>query len=405
MFLMGGMAVSASMGYAAILINGGTPAVNHRFENDPAFIAAGADLSGVARSPSNRWGTLVGPSVFLSANHYHPEPGQTLVFYAGNDPLGPSVTRTVVAGQRVGISDVWAGILDSPMPSGYQPLPIFTAPLSSDQAFQISALNGLEVYMVGRSDDINNSTTNMAFGRNVMDRWWTDVDGSGSAMGATYDTRPNRQVPYEAILRTYDSGAPVLAEVNGALTVLGFNWFIYESTLLSYSGFSYVGNQAAAIQDLLQSFASGPSSSYTAWMLDSFPGASPLAERGPAADFDGDGLSNFTEYALFFDPTQPVRFDPLSTSIVTVDSQDHLSISFKAREDATVLYTLRVGANLQSATSVVISYSGGTWISSRPDILILHQTSSPGIGVWNLELRSAQALAPGGIWFVSLQVP
>lgn len=390
---------------AAILIQGGTAEANFRFMNDAQFIGGGFNLSGIARSPSNTWGTLVGPSVFLSANHYRPGIGQTLVFYEGNDPTGPSVTRTVVAGQRLGSSDVWAGILDSPVPSNIHPLPVYTLPIASETAFSTSPLAGLEVFMVGRSDDINASTTNMAFGRNVLDRWWTDHDSSGAAIGATFDTRPNKAVDYEAILRTYDSGAPVLGVIDGVLTILGFNWFIAESTFVSYSGFSYVGNQASAVDSLLQSFASGPSSGYTSWMASAFPVAASLSLKGPNVDFDGDGLSNFSEYALFSDPTSPVRQDPLAAASVLVDDLTYLGASFLARADASVSYTCLIGPSLTSLTPVSIVFSAGAWSSARTDLLVVHEAVDLGNDNWSLLLRSASASSPAAPRFILLQVP
>jgi hypothetical protein len=104
----------------ALTIEGYAANSNDRFANHPDFIAKDFNLSGVAISSDGRWATLIAPNVFLTAHHFPPAVGQTITFYATNDPAGPSVTRTVAAlRQRIGSSDLYLCTLASPVPEGY----------------------------------------------------------------------------------------------------------------------------------------------------------------------------------------------------------------------------------------------------------------------------------------------
>jgi len=70
------MSALALPGHAAINITGYSSTTNDRYRNDPSFIAAGFDLSGITIADENpgldtsdtdgRWLTMIRPNVFLS---------------------------------------------------------------------------------------------------------------------------------------------------------------------------------------------------------------------------------------------------------------------------------------------------------------------------------------------------
>jgi len=98
---------SASFSQAVTVANY-TPETNRRFTNDPSFIGAGFDLSGVGRS-GGFWGTAIGENYFLSANHFKPSTGSSITFTGGNSLSSTSYSYTVGGGFRVGSTDLWVG--------------------------------------------------------------------------------------------------------------------------------------------------------------------------------------------------------------------------------------------------------------------------------------------------------
>lgn len=409
-------------------IDGYDPLANDRFANDPAFIAAGYDLSGLARSSSNKWGTLISPNVFLSSYHWHPGVGNTLTFFESNDPLGPSVTRTVIGGQQIGETDVWVGILDQSLPAQFSPIPFLDDPIGNTTDYNNSPLANAEVYMVGRSDNIGSSVTNIAFGRNRIDNWWQSKtvffnNGADSSTGPTMGAI--RHLPgdsdflqYESFLIIYDSSAPLLQDIDGTLTLVGLNWYTSNPSnpdtqididphprteeLRDYSGFAYVGNYAADIQGIIDAFQVDATAGYLSWSATAFGGATDLAETGPSLDSDGDGLDNFTEYAFCLDPLSPVSPVPASAQSVDDGGSTFLELSFSARGDPDLQYSFRIGNDLLAWDTVNLSFTGSTWTSADPATVIVDSFSDLGGGVWQLVLRVVDPLEPGTRQLVSV---
>jgi len=228
---------------------------NDRYANDPAFIMDGYDLSGVARSSDNRWATLLSRNVFVSANHFHPasDGSATITFYQSNDPNGSTVTRTVTSGHRVDGSDLWLGVLDSPVPTGYATYNFATEDIDNATQFAASVYNGENAYMFGRTGTFGGEL-NMGVGRNVLDGWLDSVEAEGTtddAMTADDDFVASQQVMYEALLESGDSGGPMFVDLNndGSLTLVGTNWIV-DSTMPvpDASGFAYLGNYDTQVQ-------------------------------------------------------------------------------------------------------------------------------------------------------------
>jgi hypothetical protein len=245
----------------ALTISGYSAAVNDRFEDDPSFIFADFDVTGVARSNDGKWATLVSDNVFLSANHLHPGIGSTVTFFTSNDPAGTSVARTVVSGQRlVAGSDLWVGVLDSPVTEAINAYPYLTLDLANAAAFGTSPLFGATGVMTGKNPGGDGSITDIAFGQNRLDLAADSVEVAGSTdFALVADDDGNAGLSSEAYLLGGDSGAPlfvILSDgVNSQLALAGINWFNGQATFgegsetfeVPISGFSYVGNYDAEL--------------------------------------------------------------------------------------------------------------------------------------------------------------
>ncbi len=404
--------------YAAI--DGYSAAANARYENDPAFIG-GDSLSGLGRSINTSfgsWGSLVSPNVFLSANHWSPAVGHSLTFFASNDPLGPSVTRTVIASRQLGNSDIQVGVLDFSLPSEYQPFPFFNTAIASLNEFESSALVDGEVFMVKRDSDASFLLENVAVGKNITEHWMAPNTISGidqplliavdDPSGSSFHT------PYEAIVQLFDSGAPLLLEINGEKTIIGLNWYRLENlpitwrkgkpTSLNASGFSFVGDQATGIQAAIDGFSIDATAGYVTWMAQAFAGNDDWSETGPAIDFDLDGLNNFTEYAFAMDPQDPTSVSPISSVSVEIASEQYGALQVVLRDDPHLLYSIMKNADLSVGSFIDLSYSGGTWSTADPARVVIHDQVDNADGTWSLTLRTAHPLVSGQPSFLVLQV-
>jgi hypothetical protein len=417
LLLLVGSAPALSAQYADI--DSYSAATNARYENDPSFIV-GNSLSGLGRSINTSfgsWGTLVSPNVFISANHWSPAVGHSLTFFASNDPSGPSITRTVIASRQLGNSDIQVGVLDFSLPSEYQPFPFFNTPITSLIDFESSALLDGDVFMVKRDTDASFQLENVAVGKNITEHWMAPntISGIDQPLLIAVDDPSSSSfwVQYESILQLYDSGAPVLLELNGELTVIGLNWYRFENlsidwrkgrpTRLNASGFSLVGDQAAGIQAAIDGFSIDATAGYVTWMSLAFAGNDDWSETGPAIDFDLDGLNNFTEYAFVLNPQDPTSVSPVISGSIEIASESYGTLQVILREDPQLLYSVKKSTDLSGGTSVDLSYSGGTWSSLDPGSVVIHDQVDNGDGTWSLTLRATDALAAGQPAFLLLQ--
>ena len=90
----------------AIVANYSGP-TNDRFDNDPSFVGAGLDFSGVGRTTNGRWATLIGDNYFVTAIHF-PATGN-VQFLADNDPSGTVFQYTVAGSFNVPGTDIRIG--------------------------------------------------------------------------------------------------------------------------------------------------------------------------------------------------------------------------------------------------------------------------------------------------------
>jgi len=235
---------------ASILIDGFSSAKNDRFANTTDFIAAGFDLSGIAVDDDGHWLAMISPNIYLSANHYHSAAGASVTFYASNDPVGSSVTRTISSlGQQIGSSDLWIGAISQPLPAGFAYYDFATQDIGTATDFTGSPLKGENAYMFGRSETETWPTSqDVAVGRNILDLW-----GSPDRVGATKDSFGTAHyVEHEARLDPGDSGGGMFVhDGSGGLTLVGINWgfstLTMEGVTTYRSWFTYVGNYDAEI--------------------------------------------------------------------------------------------------------------------------------------------------------------
>jgi len=237
----------------AIEIKDFSKAKHDRFENDSSFIASDIDLSGVGIDQDGKdktWLTMLSPNVFVSATHFNPDVGDSVTFFAGNDPNGPSETRTVSSNTKEIGKDTFVGTLDSPLPASYAEYSFATEDIDESSAadrFENSKWKDVEAYLVGRSPTSRPTAEDQAIGRNVLsDKGHLD---SGTIGGA--DSRPSEfALDDEAMLEGGDSGGPLFAKNSaGDLTLLGTNWTI--NIFGDNFNAAYLGNVDAEVQNFV----------------------------------------------------------------------------------------------------------------------------------------------------------
>lgn len=224
-----------------------------RFDNDSSFIADSFDLSGIGIADSGRWLTMVSPKVFLSADHFFPANDVNVTFYTGNDPNGSSLTRTVSYSERIGTTDLRIGYLDQALSADYAHYGIASTSINNLTNFNTSPYHDADAYLFGRSPSSFETSQDMAIGRNKLDSFATNQEVNGTTDHAliAYNnvTGNTNYLTDEAQLQTGDSGAPMMVENAGSLTLVGINWFIgTDSNNEPLNGFSYVGNYSSDIE-------------------------------------------------------------------------------------------------------------------------------------------------------------
>ncbi len=224
--------VGVSVAQAQMHVVGFDPARHDRFYVgvDRSFLAEDLDLSGVGRidGSAGRWGTLLTPSIFVSADHFAPAVGTTLRFYHTNDPAGTFEERTVVSFQRIIIgdatSDIYLGWLNSPVSDAVATYPIADFP-------DPSAYQGAQIYVVGRANDPN-SFTNMRVGRGVIKSYRSNLPiiNNLEIITNVTDTYTYEQDEAQELLGSdgaflvlFDSGGPSFVVIDGKLAIVGIH--------------------------------------------------------------------------------------------------------------------------------------------------------------------------------------
>jgi len=269
----------ADAGQAAMLIENFSAASDDRFANSAAFIGSGWDWSGVGRASNSTWGTMITQSVFLSATHYHPGVGNQMTFFAGNDPAGTPVTRTVVSGQQIGTSDLWLGFLNTTLPptiTSYD----FSRTALSEANFGVSALYNQPAFLSGLTPTQAGygavPATKQTVGTNRLEGFGQNVTVPGGSTGDVLLTVQNQpgdglfgftSTRYEAQPQGGDSGSPLMIFAGDRLMLAGITWAIGTADIdpsptwvadRPIAAFTYTGSYTDGIVALVPELASVP---------------------------------------------------------------------------------------------------------------------------------------------------
>jgi len=246
----------ANSATAAITISGYTAQTNDRFTNSASLITDGFNLSGIGQASNGLWATAISNNVIVSANHA--KPSGTVYFYPGNDPSQTPITRTITSGMRVGNSDLYVGVLDQPLPTSiafysFANQLLAAPPSAGTYQNQVAYVFGRAPVDETTAGDNRFPYNDQAIGRNRIDGYLENVSflslSDVDALIMFYDT-PG--VPYETLVQSGDSGAPVFVDIGGEFRLVGTNAFQFTDRAGNRgSGVNYIGNQAVAINDYI----------------------------------------------------------------------------------------------------------------------------------------------------------
>jgi hypothetical protein len=204
---------------------------HHRFYegSDKAFVGDPYDWSGVARTwDVGKWGAMISPSYFISANHFHPANGETFRFYHGNSTNTTYEERVVISGQRISDSDIWLGKLSAPVSSAVAKYPVLQLPSENDYY-------GKKIHFCGRPSDNNQATNSQARIHMGLSRLVNTLTMSG--LGRQYYWyRTDLPFGGDTALQAEggDSGGSSFIAFNGIPTLLGTHYSYYYSTFIPY---------------------------------------------------------------------------------------------------------------------------------------------------------------------------
>jgi hypothetical protein len=217
-------ATIASLAAADMFLQGiaGDHAISARSDRfytgaDRAFVGEAFDWSGVGRSSNGAWITMISPTHFVSANHYHPNAGDTITFFEGNTLVGRSHAYTVdsfgydtsYGGQS---SDLWLGRLTTPLVAKHRIATYPVLALGSDGAY-----TDMFMYAYGYPNRVGTSrigaiVDDFEIGRTrTMRFWFHATEGTGTG-------------PTDCHLIGGDSGGPSFVLVGGRLALVGVHF-------------------------------------------------------------------------------------------------------------------------------------------------------------------------------------
>jgi hypothetical protein len=198
----------------------GSSARNDRFYagSDNAFIGQPYDWSGVGLSSNGAWATMISPTYFVSAWHFHPGAGDTVTFYTGNSSSSTHYTYTVGAfgfqtssaglGGSYSGSDLWLGRLTTPIADSIAEYPVEVLPSNAAYIGQTVWTYGYP-YRVGKNTIDRISVLDGVYMPETTEVMYFDYNATGG------------QGPDECYLEGGDSGGPAFTVVDGSLALLG----------------------------------------------------------------------------------------------------------------------------------------------------------------------------------------
>ena len=187
--------------------------VDARMEENPRFLLAGYDLSGLGWGPGNFGVTLISPRHFLTAAHVAPAPGSTVSFLARDGVVRHYVVESIhVIEYRTGVAtDLVVGRLTAAVPpgDGVGCFPTLRLPLNSGYV-------GMTVYSFG---------IYQACGLNTIARWGVYdllpfTRGDHVADDVMFVTEWHRTAG-QAQAQGNDSGSPTFVLAHGRLALIG----------------------------------------------------------------------------------------------------------------------------------------------------------------------------------------
>jgi hypothetical protein len=198
----------------------GSSARNDRFYSGSgeAFIGQPYDWSGVGSSSNGTWATMISPTYFVSAWHFHPAAGDTITFYTGNGASSTAYTYTVgtfgyqtsaagLGGSYSG-SDLWLGQLTSPVAASITKYPVEVLPSNAAYIGQTIWTYGY-THRVGKNNIDSISVLDGVYTLETTEVMYFGYNATG---GQGFD---------ECYLEGGDSGGPAFTVVDGSLALLG----------------------------------------------------------------------------------------------------------------------------------------------------------------------------------------
>ena len=267
---------------SGIVVANYSSSVNNRFDNDPSFVGAGLDFSGVGRTTNGRWVTMIGDNYFVTAIHF-PATGN-VQFLANNDPSGAIFQYTVAGTFNVPGTDIQIGYFNEVVDPS---IARYTYNTNDASALTDLGIAGTTVYTSG--DRIAGSTGTIldhVVAENQAESWFEEgtdviqVPGPGGINNTFSDDADFDQIVMfenistddanafensESQLQSGDSGSPLFSNQGGSLRIEGIAWAVVSppgftgnfdttaSGLEQRSGtlYSYLGSYDTDIQTVI----------------------------------------------------------------------------------------------------------------------------------------------------------
>ena len=251
--------------------------VNDRFENDPSFVGAGLDFSGVGRTTNGRWGAMIGDNYFVTAIHF-PATGN-VQFLTNNNPAGAIFQYTVAGSFNVSGTDIQTGYFNEAVEPS---IARYTYNTNNANALADLGIAGTTLYLNG--DRIAGSAGTIldhVVAVNQAESWFEEgtdviqVPGSGGINNTFSNDADFDQIVMfensESQLQSGDSGSPLFSNQGASLRMEGIAWAVvlppgftgnFDTTasgLEQRSGtlYGYLGSYDTDIQNVISN-ASAP---------------------------------------------------------------------------------------------------------------------------------------------------
>lgn len=240
-------------------------ATNDRFANDAGFIGAGYDWSGVGRSTSGKWATLIGDNFFLTANHFEPSVGEMVTFASGNS-LAATTHSYQVAG-RIPISgtDFVISYFSSEVSPAIARYSFSTTPANS---LNETGLVGQNLFVSGdRVAGDSGGVFDHVVATNQAESWFETGSSSLAAPQRTINfssasgfdqvvtfqnvagDTANSTTVSEAQLQQGDSGSPLFTGLAGELTLQGLAYAVVADPFFIEANFVDTAGPAGSVID------------------------------------------------------------------------------------------------------------------------------------------------------------